>query len=184
MASYFSSVQLQEFTVAQKAIYEERSRIFSKYGINILDTDSLSSLQIYNVISLYDRDFNVNFSRNGEDASSKGVLIEQKTSKIKRERDKASFMFHALGDILHRRYIFAIRSKSDLKLMRLYDISLEENVEKVQKEMIRMKDEYMSRGFRKHDVIFLKEKFIISNLNFIGAEVFNDCVVYKDVLYS
>ena len=112
MAKYFSSGVLTELAAVRDSIYAERAKIWNTYGVDILDTDCLSSLQIYDVVSQYDKDFNVNFARNGEDGTSRGVMIEQKTSKVDKDVKKAGFMFHAMGDIIHDRYIFAVRNKN------------------------------------------------------------------------
>jgi hypothetical protein len=183
MAKYLTPLVIEELATARNIIYAERTKIWSKYGVDLLDTDSLSSIQIYEVVTKYDPDFNINFARNGEDGISKGVLIEQKTSKIEKGSRKANFMFHALGNIFHDRYVFCIRMKKNLELIRLYDISDVENVEKVKNEMIRLKEEYLAKGFRKYDGIFISEDFFLANIKFhSGATVINGCVVYKDML--
>lgn len=179
---YFTPEVIADMANVRDLIYAERAKIWNKYAIDILDTDCLSSLQVYDVVKVYDSDFNVNFARNGEDGTSRGVLIEQKTSKIDKSSQKTSFMFHAMGDLFSDRYIFAVRSKKNLELIRLYDIDKKENIEKVQAELQRLKSEYLAKGFRKFDGIHISEDFLMAQVVFRESSVINSCVVYRDTL--
>jgi hypothetical protein len=91
-------------------------------------------------------------------------------------------MFHAMGDLFSDRYIFAVRNKKNLELIRLYDIDKKENIEKVQTELQRLKSKYLSKGFRKYDVIHLSEDFLMAQVEFRESFVINSCVVYRDAL--
>ena len=82
MAKYLEKPANKELNEYRQKIFDIRKEAFAKFGIDVLDTDTLSSLSIYEVVSQYDTDYNINFSRNGEDAKSNGVLAEQKCSKI------------------------------------------------------------------------------------------------------
>ena len=77
---YFSKSQIEKMDLYRKQIYEIRTKMFEEFEVDPLDTDALSSIAIYKIVNQYDNDFNINFARNGEDAKSGDVLIEQKRS--------------------------------------------------------------------------------------------------------
>lgn len=164
-------------------IYRLRTEAFEKYGIDLLDTDALSSVEIYETVSQYDLNYNVNFSRNGEDGISDGVVIEQKCSKIKKETNHTSFAFHAMGDIEYPRYILAARLESTLKITRIYDISLPENTDKIKTHLHSLRQLWLDKGQidkknMKYDVIRLPESLLLS-LNLEPARLLNNCIVRK-----
>ena len=183
MSKYLPPESIQELIKIRDVIFAEQQKAWKLYGVDLLSTDGLSSLQVYEIVKQYDADFNVNFARNGEDGVSNGVLIESKTTKIKKTSSKALFMFHAMGDIFHDRYIFVVRNYENLSPIRLFDIAEQENVEKVKAELLRLRENYLSKGFRKYDGIHIKEKFILKNLKFEKPMIFSDCIVNKDVIY-
>lgn len=193
---YFDAVCLQEMNEIRKKIFEEREIIYKKYKVDILDTDALSALSIYEIVRQYDRDYNINFARNGEDAKSNGVLIEQKASKVEGELTKtgrtrkgagtdAAFQFHAMGDLDYPRYIFVARNKNDLSIMRIYDISNKENRKKVLDHLQGERQNWLNRcqgdqAKMKRDIILLPEKMILEKLSFVSKMTIDNCLVFKD----
>jgi hypothetical protein len=177
---YLDASILSEFVTSRNNIYSERTKIWKKYNIDILDTDNLSSLQIYDIVSQYDKNYNINFSRNGEDAKSNQVSIEQKCAKVNSNNQKCGFMFHAMGDLIYSRYIFAVRRKDTLELLRIYDISSESNIKLIHNELNSLKEIYLKDGFRKYDGIFIKEKFLIDNIIFKDYPIINACKISVD----
>jgi hypothetical protein len=83
MAKYLLKHEIQDLIYIRNIIFPEREKAYKKYLIDVLDNDTLSSLQIYEIVSEYDDSYNINFSRNGEDAQSNGINIEHKCSNIK-----------------------------------------------------------------------------------------------------
>ena len=51
MAKYFNNDELSDLNEARKRIFVERELIYKKYGIDLLDTDSMSSLSIYEIVT-------------------------------------------------------------------------------------------------------------------------------------
>jgi hypothetical protein len=196
MAKYFDKDALNEMNNARQKIFAERERIYKKYKIDILDTDALSSLSIHEVVSEYDPDFNVNFSRNGEDAKSNGTLVEHKSTRVegpftrtgkprKNAGLDAAFLFHAMGDLDHPRYLFVAKNKDDLKVTRVYDISSKSNKKLVLNYLLKERDAWLERGKKdskkmKRDIIAITEKFIVSKLKFPTQLDINGCTVFKD----
>ena len=78
MAKYLNPEVLKELDEYRKRIFADREAIYKKHKIDVLDTDTLSSLSVYEIVIQYDQDYNINFARNGEDAISNNVKIEQK----------------------------------------------------------------------------------------------------------
>jgi hypothetical protein len=179
---YFGKGVLLEMNEARIEIYAYRKLIWDKFKIDLLVNDTMSGLQLHEIVSNYDPDFNINLARNGEDGCSNGVSIEQKTNDIDKDKNDASFAFHALGDILHDRYILVVRKKDDLKIIRLFDISEPKNVQIVQKELQRLSDDWRAKGPRKYDIIRLTEVFLRQNLKFNDTVMIGDCAIIKDTL--
>lgn len=184
MAKYLAADTLKQLDEYRKRIFAEREEAYAKYGIDLLDTDTLSSLSIYQIVSQYDPAYNINFSRNGEDAISNDTLIEQKCSKIKKPTLQASFMFHAMGDIMHPRYVFVVRREDNLKLLRIYDIELPANVELVQQHLLGERNAWLEKGRldeskMKRDVITVTEKILKEKINFAESITINDCQVFR-----
>lgn len=196
MSKYFNTSDLKLMNDARLKIYQVREEIWHKLKVDVLDTDALSSLTIYEIVSHYDKDYNINFSRNGEDASSKGVLIEQKATRVdgaftktgkprKNAGSDASFLFHAMGDIEHPRYIFVARNKDDLAVVRLYDISKKSNCKIIADYLMSERDKWLAKGKKdktqmKRDIISISEKYIKENLKLPNILNISGCVVYKD----
>jgi|688.fasta_scaffold38458_10 hypothetical protein len=174
MAKYFNNDELSDLNEARKRIFVERELIYKKYGIDLLDTDSMSSLSIYEIVKQYDSDYNINFSRNGEDAISNGVLVEQKATKIDNDFTKtgkirknagtdAQFQFHANGDIIHSRYVLVARRKENLDIVRIYDVSSQHGCKVIQTHLEAERDKWRNKGMdQKRDVILLPEKLLLS----------------------
>lgn len=196
MAKYFDKATLDILSTASKEIVEIRNRVTKQTSVDILDTDAISSLFIYEIVSQYDPDYNINFSRNGEDAKSNNVLIEQKATRVNGPLTKtgkprkgagvdACFQFHAMGDLDYPRYIFVARDKDDLSIRRIYDISNEQNREKVLNHLLAEREAWLERSSQdkrlmKRDIITLPETFIIDNLTLNNKMSINGCVILKD----
>jgi len=200
MGKYFNSADLAEMNLVRERIFAERTAIYQKYKIDILDTDALSALAIYQIVNQYDPDYNINFSRNNEDAKSKDILIEQKATRVdglytktgkprKNAGYDAVFQFHAMGDIEHDRYIFVARNKENLSLMRLYDIQEADNLAKVINHLINERHRWLERTkgdakLMKRDIIAIGEKYIRENLSFPLIKTIDGCEVFIDRLLN
>jgi hypothetical protein len=196
MSKYCTAEQIKDMNEARKQIFAIRTAMFKNYEVDLLDTDAMSALAIRDIVTQYDPNYEINFARNGEDAKSGEVLIEQKTNSVKHPVGKsgklrrtggrdADFMFHAMGDIKHTRYIFVARLKTDFTLLRLYDIAAPENTSKIYNELLRMKNEWLNSiqtdaKFAKFDGIYLKEEFILDNIPFYHNIMVDTCKVFKD----
>jgi hypothetical protein len=190
MAHYIDPNTLKELNEYRRKIFELREEAYAKFDIDVLDNDTLSALSIYEVVSQYDTSYNINFARNGEDAISNGVLIEQKCSRIEKKKrsglyPNAGFQFHAMGNLEYPRYIFATRDKSNLGLIRIYDISNEENTLQVQSHLLTERKKWEDKNKRlgytqKHDVIILPEELLIGHLKNATKQVINGVEIIKD----
>lgn len=196
MAKYFDDISIQEMNEARKRIYDEREAIYKKYGVDLLDTDALSAIAVYEIVKQYDPNYNINFSRNGEDAQSNGVLIEQKATRVQGDLTKtgkprknagtdAAFQFHAMGDIESDRYIFVARHHEDLSVLRIYDIGTAGNCQLVVEHLTNERNKWLARSqgnqaMMKRDIITLPEKFILDQIQFKSKTNINNCTVYKD----
>jgi hypothetical protein len=77
----------------------------------------------------------------------------------------AGFQFHAMGDLEYYRYIFVTRDKVTLKLIKIYDISAEENCLQIQVHLLAEREAWLARGRAdetkmKHDLIILPEALL------------------------
>jgi hypothetical protein len=189
MANYLDVEDLVALDEYRRKIFALRAEAYAKFKIDVLDNDTLSALSIYEVVSQYDKDYNINFSRNGEDGKSNGVLIEQKASRIEKKKrsgeyGSAGFQFHAMGNIEYDRYIFATRDRATLDLVCIYDIGISENTKLVQKYLLgerkKWEDKNKALGYtQKHDVIILPEDILISGLKNAVNQVINSVKVIK-----
>lgn len=196
-SKYFSFDDIHEMNIVRKEIYALREKMFKKYHVDPLDTDALSSIAIFMIVTQYDPYYNVNFARNGEDAKSGSVLIEQKACRVNQNRwtktgqirkgynQDASFQFHAMGTIESSRYIFAARSETDLRILRLYDIKSEENCKIVYEHLLSERKKWEDKNKKlgktqKHDVIVISEKMILKNCNFVSKQSIDNCIVFRD----
>jgi len=173
MANYLEATDLVALDEYRRKIFALRAEAYAKFKIDVLDNDTLSALSIYEVVSQYDKNYNINFSRNGEDGKSlvenkvgipTEILIEQKASRIEKKKNGlypyAGFQFHAMGNIEYDRYIFATRDKGTLDLVRIYDISSKENTALIQTHLLGEREKWLERGRKdqtkmKHGVIVI-----------------------------
>jgi hypothetical protein len=196
MAKYFTKQDLSKMNEVRKEIFALREKIYKEFKVDVLDTDALSALSIHEIVSQYDSDYNINFARNGEDAISNGVLIEQKASRVEGPLTKtgkprknagidAGFQFHAMGDLESPRYIFVARNKDDLSVLRIYDIGTPSNCKLVLDYLMSQRQAWLDRTQgdqtkMKHDLILLPEKFIQANIILPTRLDINGCVILKD----
>ena len=184
MAKYFQPHEIQDLIETRNRIFPERISAYQQHGIDILANDTLSSLSIYEIVSTYDAGYNINFARNGEDAISNGVKIEQKCCAIKKKADgtypNATFMFHAMGDLEYPRYIFAARDNMTLQLLKLFDIKRAEHTKIVLKIFLNLKKEWLKTGAKSYDVIQIPESYILENIKFTDKKIINNCEVFID----
>ena len=185
MANYLKPETLAQLDEYRKKIFELREEAYRATGIDVLDNDTLSALSIYEIVSQYDADYNINFARNGEDAKALGVDIEMKASRIERKKRSglyglAGFQFHAMGNLDYDRYIFVTRDKATLSLIRVYDISDAANCLQIQAHLLAEREAWLARGRKdqakmKHDVIQLPEallqRFTATTTTIDGVEV-------------
>lgn len=165
MSLYLNEATVKELRTSQQKIYGLRNKMFEKYGVDLLDTDTVSNLASYRIVSSYDKNYVTNFARNGEDAKSGDVCIEKKTTRVKPYKrklgyPKATFLFHAEGDLECERYLFECRDYFTLKPVIIYDVSKPKNVEKIIKHLYDKRDAWRVKGKKKHDVIILPETLL------------------------
>lgn len=187
MSKYIDLNSIKELDGYRKEIFLLREQAYKKHKLDLLDNDTLSALSIYEIVTQYDPGYNINFSRNGEDAKSGEVFIEQKSSRIELqprtgEYPAASFQFHAMGNIEYDRYIFATRDKPTLDLIRIYDIKITENTKLVQTYLLGERAKWENKnkelGYtQKRDVIVLPEGLLISNLVNSSRQIIAGCEV-------
>jgi len=196
MANYLSKTTLEVLAKASKEIIEIRNRVAKLTSIDLLDTDKISSLLLYEVVSQYDKNYNINFSRNGEDAKSNEILIENKTTRVQGPLTKtgkhrkgagtdAAFQFHADGDLDHQRYILAAKDKDSLSIVRLYDISSKKNRKIILDHLLSERLAWHKRceidsEHRKRDLILLPETLLIEKLTIAKKFIINNCTIFKD----
>lgn len=187
MAKYLEKSALIELDEYRQKIFALRKEAYDKFKIDLLDNDTLSSLSIYGIVSQYDAGYNINFARNGEDALSNGVKIEQKCSRVEKKKrsgvhSDAMFQFHAMGDLEYPRYILVARKKDDLGLLKIYDISEKKNVKMVQDYLLEERRKWLEKGRldeskMKRDVIGIPEKVLIEKLKVKETRTVNGCQV-------
>jgi len=190
MAKYLNKDAIQDLIKIRNNIFPERTRAFEQYQVDVLDNDTLSSLSVWEIVSQYDRDYNTNFARNGEDAVSNNIIIEQKCSNVMPTKKgvvgKAAFQFHAMGKLEYPRYILTVRRKDTLQPVRLYDISKEQNVKMISDHLLAEREKWLAKGQidavknMKRDVITLPESLILDNIQMSETTVINNCIVSKD----
>ena len=189
MAKYLDKTSLTELDEFRKQIFALRAEAYAKFKIDVLDNDTLSAVSIYEVVSQYDPDYNINFARNGEDAISNGIKIEQKASRVEKKKRsglyaEAAFQFHAMGDLEYPRYILVSRDKSDLTLIRIYDISGKTNVKAIQAHLLEERRKWLEKGRldeskMKRDVIQISESVLDACLSNVTRTMINGCEVVR-----
>lgn len=179
---YLDQSHIQDLISARNKIFSEHHRVWHQHQIDILANDTLSALSIWEVVNQYDSDYNINFHRNGEDAKSQGVLIEQKCATVKPGKRggvaQAGFQFHAQGKLNYDRYIFAVRRKDNLELARLWDVVSDPAVSLVQGCLALGKQTWIDRGKPNHDAILVKEQDL-RGLSIIQQLLINGCTVRR-----
>ena len=154
MSKYLEFEKVTELTEYCRKIIASRAEVYSKFNIDLLDTDTISSLSIYEIVHQYDPEYNINFARNSEDSKSGDVLIEQKSTQLKKKKksglySNANFLFHAMGDIVAERYIFATRDKTTLSLIRIYDIRDSNNTSIIQQHLFGERQKWEDKNKKK-----------------------------------
>lgn len=190
MAKYLESSDIRELIKIRDKIFPERIKAFDQYKIDVLDNDVLSSLSIWEIVSQYDKDYNINFARNGEDAISNSVIIEQKCSSVipsKQGKIKsAAFQFHAMGNLEYPRYIFVVRRKDNLDIVRLYDIKNDTNTKIIFDHLMNERNKWLEKGRineeknMKRDVITLPETIFQTKIKINNTITINNCKVFMD----
>ena len=183
MSRYLEKNKIEDLISHREKIFAVHKEVYDNYGIDILANDTLSSLSIWEIVSQYDADYNTNFHRNGEDAKSGQVLIENKCSTVTPSRTKgtvgkAGFQFHAQGHLVHDRYIFAVRRKDNLKIARIWDVISPTGIAAVQQCLEEGKQKWISKGKPNHDAIVVPEKLLLT-LPVVETLTVGACVVVK-----
>lgn len=180
MGKYFDKSIVTELAKSVKTVIQIRNEIFLKYNIDILDNDTISSLQFFDTIKTIDEKYNCNFSRNGEDGKTiienKEIHVEIKTSKTL--KGKTSFAFHAKGLIDHKCYIFNVWEKNTLKPLRCYYVINPSKVNMINKKLLEMSKEWERKPTTKagYDVIRINEIFLEEMIE--SKKNINNCEVY------
>lgn len=190
MAKYLKSSDICELIKIRNKIFPERIKAFDQYKIDVLDNDVLSSLSIWEIVSQYDDNYNINFARNGEDAISNNVIIEQKCASIipskKGKIKSAAFQFHAMGNLEYPRYIFVVRRKDNLNIVRLYDIKHSINTKIILDHLMNERNKWLEKGKlnevknMKRDVITLPETMFQTTIKITNKLTVNNCEVFMD----
>lgn len=182
MAIYFDQKTVSELFEYRDKIFALAQKAYQKYNLDILANDTLNALSIHEIVSSYDHDYNTNFHRNDEDARSGDVLIENKCATKTPNKDgsvgKSGWQFHAQGTLNYPRYIFAVRRKDNLKIVRIYDIVSDHAVCAVQGCLAEQKQKWIDRGKPNHDAIQVPEK-ILMDIPAISKSLINGCTVFK-----
>ena len=180
MPIYLNKDTVADLIGYRDSIFALAQEVYSKHGIDILANDTLNALSIHEIVSEYDPDYNTNFHRNEEDAKSGGVLIENKCAtkapNTKGIVGKSGWQFHAQGRLNYNRYIFAVRRKDNLQIVRLYDITGTKSVAAVQACLAQLHLNWINRGKPNHDAVVVPEKLlleqkVISRTQIKGCEV-------------
>ena len=183
MGIYLDKNSIADLIKHRDKCFAEHAEAYKKYGIDILSNDILSSLSMYEIISQYDSNYEPNFHRNGEDGRSGSVLIERKCSTVKAAKTKntvgkSGWQFHAQETVKCSRYIFAVRRKDNLKIVRLYDISSESGIQVIQDCLEDGRQKWIAKGKPNHDAIVVPEK-ILMDLPAVKQLIIDDCLVIK-----
>ena len=182
MAIYLNESAIQTLAKYRDQIFTIAKRAQKNRGIDILANDTLSALSIHEIVKTYDPNYNTNFHRNDEDAKSGDILIENKCSTKEPNKKgivgNSGWQFHAQGKLNYDRYIFAIRRKDNLKIVRLYDITSKHAITVVQTLLAELKQKWIDKGKPNHDAITVPEK-ILTDINPIKTITINGCIVIR-----
>ena len=187
MATYLTENITSTVESSIESIVHARTNLLEETGVDLLSNDTISNIMIQKIVKSYDPDFEVNMSRNGEDAKTIGISdVEIKCAKLKPLKNGTysltKYMFHANAVYdSHDSYIFATRDNKTLKVLSLYDIRMPKNVEIVEIELVRLGDEWYKKGNgkTKYDGVFIEEKFLKENIS-MSFEVVDGVEVFKD----
>lgn len=189
MGKYLTEECIKDLIHLKNTVFSTREDGYKKYSIDLLDNDTLSSLSIWEIVRQYDHDYNTNFARNGEDAMSNGVMIEQKCASVKPSVSgkirNAEFQFHAMGDLEYPRYILVVRRKDTLSPVRLYDISDPFHTQLLYENLLCSRTKWLEKARKdekknmKYDVITLSEIFIKEKIKLSAPVIINNCHVFK-----
>jgi hypothetical protein len=180
MPIYLPKDTIRDLINHRNRIFQEHQTAFNKYNIDILSNDILSSLSMWEIISQYDQDYEPNFHRNGEDGRSKSVLIERKCStKLPNKKgliSNSGWQFHAQETDKSNRYIFAVRRKDNLEIVRIYDIKTTSALKKIRACLQEGRQKWIDRGKPNHDAIVVPEK-LLKTIKPSKIETINNCQV-------
>lgn len=188
MSTYLTETTLNELENAVSEISKIRESILKSTGVDILVNDTVNNININKIVKKYDPSFEINFSRNGEDAKSDNISnIELKSTTLEIKKNntypKASFAFHAMGKLDHDSYMFVSRDKASGLPIAIFDIRLQENAKKVYQELLKMSDHWYETKAKvkktSYDVIRLSEDFITDNIKF-SVKYIDNVKVYVD----
>lgn len=182
MGIYLDRQSILDLIQHRDKIFAEHRTVFEKYGIDILANDILSSLSMWEIISTYDPEYNTNFHRNGEDGRSGDILIERKCATMKPTKKgtvgNSGWQFHAQETVKCSRYIFAVRRKDNLKIVRLYDISGDTAVKSIRDCLDAGRQKWIDRGRPNHDAIVVPEK-LLQDLPIAEQLIIDGCLIFK-----
>lgn len=183
MSNYLEIDSIKDLISHRDKIFAEHKQAYEKYSIDILANDTLSALSIWEIVSQYDPDYNTNFHRNGEDAKSGATIIEQKCATVKPSKKKGTvgksgWQFHAQGGLEYPRYVFAVRRKDNLKIVRLWDITSTTAIATVKQCLLDQKQKWIDKGKPNHDAIVVPEKLLLS-LPITKKKTINGCEVFQ-----
>lgn len=178
---YLENDQIVDLIRHRELIFKQARKSYEKYGIDLLANDTLSALSIWEIVSQYDNNYNTNFHRNGEDAKSGEIIIEQKcASKTICQRNGqvslVGWQFHAQGGLEYPRYILAVRRKDNLKIVRIWDIQSQESINLVANYLLIEKQKWIDKGKPNHDAIVLPEKLLLELPN-VKTKIIRQCTV-------
>lgn len=182
MSIYFEEEKIKDLVQFRNKIFSEHRQAFEKYGIDILSNDILSSLSMWEIINQYDKNYSPNFHRNGEDGKSGEILIERKCStKLPNKKGavgNSGWQFHAQETDKSSRYIFAVRRKDNLDVVRMYDIASIEAIKIVRDCLEKERQKWINKGKPNHDAILVPEK-LLKTLTPKETLTINNCLVVK-----
>lgn len=182
MSIYLDSATVSQLIKYRDDIFQLAAQVYQQHGLDILANDTLNALSIHEIVTVYDPEYNTNFHRNGEDARSGQVLIENKcatvTPKANGSVGLAAWQFHAQGRLDYDRYIFAIRRKDTLAVVRLYDVSSPAACAAVQRCLADLKQKWINKGKPNHDAIAVPEK-LMKAMSAIDQRQIGQCQVVK-----
>lgn len=180
MPIYLPKDSIRDLIDYRNRIFQEHQTVFKKHNIDILSNDILSSLSMWEIISQYDPDYEPNFHRNGEDGRSRSVLIERKCATkmptLKGTVGNSGWQFHAQETDKSSRYIFAVRRKDNLNIVRIYDISTANGLAVVKKCLDQGRQKWIDKGKPNHDAVVVPET-LLKTLRPVKIEIIDQCTV-------